>query len=278
LIMAGSGTALAFFPRYFNKGDLVTADQTFGILPGTAKRIGTKVKEIPLTQQKVHDLDAMLRAIDNETAMVYICNPANPTGTILKPAALKSFCEEATRKTVVIIDEAYIDFVEGPDNESMIGLISQNPNLLIVRTFSKIHGMAGLRVGFVIGHPDLIKKLDTNYFLNTQINVSDLSQAAAQASLKDEIHRKLSREKNAEARKYTIDKLTRMNFHCFPSYTNFLYFNLNNYSGDFGDDMLKKEIVLRSGEYAGTKFVRVSIGTLEEMQRFIKVMKTTFNS
>ncbi|MFX5611028.1 aminotransferase class I/II-fold pyridoxal phosphate-dependent enzyme, partial [Acinetobacter baumannii] len=85
-----------------------------------------------------------------------VCNPANPSSTILKPDALKAFCIEASKKAVVVIDEAYIDFLEAPDNESMIGLIEKNPNIIVVNTFSKVHAMAGLRVGFVIGNPTYI--------------------------------------------------------------------------------------------------------------------------
>lgn len=277
LITAGSGQALSFLPRHFNKGGLVTANTTFAILPSTAKKIGTKVIEVPLDHDKVHDLQAMLQAINSDIQTVYICNPANPTGTLLKPAVLKNFCIEASKKAVVIIDEAYLDFVDAPDNESMIGLVNNNPNILILKTFSKIHGMAGLRVGFVIGHPSRINELDANYFLNVQWNVSDLSQAAAMASLQDADHRKMSKEKNAEARQFTLNELKQMNFRVIPSYTNFLFFNLNNYSGDFAADMLKKDILLRSSDYTDGKWARVSIGTMDEMKRFITVMKSTFN-
>jgi len=278
IITAGSGQALAFLPRHFSKGGLVTADNTFAILPSTAKRIGTKVTEVPLTHDKLHDLPAMMQAINGDTQIVYICNPANPTGTILKSSDLKNFCEEASKKAVVIVDEAYIDLVDPPDNESMIGLVNQYPNLLILRTFSKIHGLAGLRIGFVIGHPSLISKLDANYFLNTQFNVSDLSHAAAQASMQHEEHRQMNKQKNVAARQYNYDELTRMNFHVIPSYTNFLFFQMNNFKGDFAAEMLKKEVVLRSGDYPDGKWTRVSIGTIDEMQRFIKLMKNYPNN
>ena len=98
LVTAGSGEGLALLARHFNKGNIVAADITFGILPNTAKKIGTKVIEVPLTKEKVHDLPAMLKAINNETQLVYICNPANPSSTIVEHAALKSFCEEASKK------------------------------------------------------------------------------------------------------------------------------------------------------------------------------------
>ena len=274
LVTAGSGEGLALLARHFNKGNIVTADITFGILPNTAKKIGTKVIEVPLTPDKVHDLPAMLAAITPETQLVYICNPANPTATILKPALLKDFCIEASKKTVVLVDEAYIDFLNTPDNESMAGLVESNPNVLVIKTFSKIHAMAGLRVGFTIGHPSLIKKLGPNYFQNTQIAVSNLSMAAAMASLPDEEHKLFSKEKNEAARNFTQDEMKKLGIGYIPSHTNFIYYPVKKYTGDYAGDMFDKHnIILRSNKYADGQWARVSIGTLDEMKQFVTAMK-----
>ncbi|KIC93393.1 pyridoxal phosphate-dependent aminotransferase [Flavihumibacter solisilvae] len=274
LVTPGSGEALNLLARHYSKGNLVTATPTFGILPNTAKKIGTTVKEIPLDKEKVHDLDLMLKAIDNETSQVYICNPANPTGTIVSPAALKSFCREASKKAMTSVDEAYIDFLDAPNNESMISLVKEgNRNIVVIRTFSKIHAMAGLRVGFIIAHPETIQSLSANYFGNSNFCVSALSIAAAQASLKDPNHSKLSKQKNEAARNYTIKTLQELGYNPVPSYTNFIYFNLKDYPGDFAKDMLAKNIILRSSEQPDGKYCRVSVGTLDEMKSFIKEIK-----
>ncbi|TAL51048.1 MAG: histidinol-phosphate aminotransferase family protein [Chitinophagaceae bacterium] len=279
LVTAGSGEGLALLARHFNKGNIVTADITFAILPNTAKKIGTKVIEVPLTKDKVHDLPALLAAINNETQLVYICNPANPTATILKPAVLKSFCEEASKKAVVLIDEAYLDFLDIPDNESMIGLIEKNPNVLVIKTFSKIHAMAGLRIGFIIGHPSLISKLQPDYFQNTQLAVSNLSLAAAMASLTDESHKAMSKQKNEAARKYTMDEMKKLGIEFIPSHTNFIFYPVKKYSGDYASDMLEKnKIVLRSNKYADGQWARVSIGTMDEMKEFIQIISSTPNN
>jgi len=273
LITAGSGEGLAMLARHFNKGNIVTADITFGVLPNTAKKIGTKVIEIPLTREKVHDLPAMMKAINNETQLVYICNPANPTATILKPDELKRFCEEASKKTVVLIDEAYNEFLENSDSQSMIGLIEKNPNLLVIKTFSKIHAMAGLRIGFVIGHPTLIKKLQPDYFQSSQLAVSVLSLNAAMASLNDEPHKLMSRQNNEAARKYAMDEMKKMGIQFIPSYTNFIFYPVKNYPGDYAADMLDKhKIIMRSSKYGDGQWARVSIGTIEEMKQFIQVI------
>ena len=273
LITPGSGDGLNLLARHFSKGNIVTADITFGILPNTAKKIGTKVIEVPLTKEKVHDLPAMLAAINNETQLVYICNPANPTGTILKSDPLKNFCVEASKKAVVLIDEAYLDFVDAPDNESMIGLIEKNPNLLVIKTFSKIHAMAGLRVGYIIGHPTLISKLQPDYFQNSKLGVSNLTMAAAMASLTDEEHKAFSKQKNEAARKYTMDELKKPGIDCIPSHTNFIFYPVKKYPGDYAADMFEKhKIIIRSNKYADGQWARVSVGTMDEMKQFIRII------
>ena len=275
LITAGSGEGLAMIARHFNKGNIVTADITFGVLPNTAKKIGTKVIEVPLTKEKVHDLPAMMKAINNETQLVYICNPANPTATILNADDLKRFCEEASKKTIVLIDEAYNEFLDNADSQSMIGLIEKNPNILVIKTFSKIHAMAGLRVGFVIGHSSLIKKLQPDYFQSSQLAVSVLSLNAAMASLNDEAHKIVSKQKNEAARKYTMDEMKKMGIDYIPSYTNFIFYPVKKYSGDYAGDMFSKhKIILRANKYTDGQWGRVSIGTLEEMKTFCSTLKS----
>ena len=275
LITPGSGDGLSLLARHFSKGNIVTADITFGILPNTAKKIGAKVIEVPLTKEKVHDLQALRAAIDSETQLVYICNPANPTATILKPGALKDFCTEISPKAVVLIDEAYLDLPHAPYNESMIGLIEKFPNVLVIKTFSKIHAMAGLRIGFIIGHTAMISKLQPDYFQNSQLGVSNLSLAAAMASLTDEEHKKYSKQKNEAARKYTAGEMKKLGIEFIPSYTNFIFYPLKNYEGDYAQDMLDKHnIILRSNTYADGKWARVSIGTMEEMQVFCSTLRS----
>lgn len=275
IVTAGSGEGLALLARHFNKGNIVTADITFGILPNTAKRIGTKVIEVPLTREKVHDLPAMLAAVSSETKLIYICNPANPTATLLSPAILKSFCEEAAKKAVVLIDEAYTDFLDNPESASMIGLIDKNPNVLVIKTFSKIHAMAGLRVGFIIGHSSLISKLQPDYFQSSQFAVSNLSLAAAMASLQDEQHKVMSKQKNEAARQYTMDEMKKLGIDFIPSYTNFIFYPVKKYNGEYASDMFEKhKIILRSNKYSDGQWARVSIGTFEEMKAFCSTLKS----
>ena len=275
LLTPGSGDGLNLLARHFSKGNMVTADITFGILPNTAKKIGTKVIEAPLTKEKTHDLPAMLAAINKDTALVYICNPANPTATILKPDALKNFCIEASKKTVVLIDEAYLDFVDAPDNESMTALIENNPHVLVIKTFSKIHAMAGLRVGFMIGHPRLISQLQPDYFQNSRLGVSNLSMAAAMASLTDEEHKTYSKQKNEAVKNFTTGEMKKLGIDFIPSHTNFIFYPVKNYAGDYAEDMYNHhKIILRSNTYTDGKWARVSLGTMEEMKVYCSVLKS----
>jgi len=272
IITAGSGEGLNLLARHFSKGNIVTATPTFGILPSTAKKIGTEVIEIPLTSAKVHNLSAMLSAINDNTSLVYICNPANPSSTMISPSQMKSFCTEASKKATVLIDEAYIDFLDAPDNESMISLVDKNPNILVIRTFSKIHGMAGLRIGFIIGNAATIKQIEPNYFQSTNFCLSTLSMSAAMASLKDPQHQLMSKQKNAAARQFTFDELKKMGHFPIPSYTNFIFCPMKDYKGDLSQDMLKKNILLRFN--SEDKWCRVSIGTMDEMKIFVSTMKS----
>lgn len=275
----GSGNALVELARYFGpRGPVVSANPTFGTLPNTVKRFEGKVIEVALDAGKVHDLRAMRAAITPDTSLVYLCNPANPTGTILKPAAIKEFIAEVSTRTTVVVDEAYIDYLEAPDNESMIPLVVNNPNLVIVRTFSKLYAMAGMRLGFICAHPGTIRKLEDSTFANSPYYISALSMHAGLAALQDKTHCGNSIQKNAAARTFTQNSLESLGYRVIPSYTNFIFFSLPKFTGDFAKAMLERNIVLRSSDYADGKWCRVSIGLMPEMQQFIQVMKKDFSA
>jgi histidinol-phosphate aminotransferase len=219
----------------------------------------------------------MLSAIDNNTKLVYIVNPNNPTATILNSDDLKNFCLEASKKTAVLVDEAYIDYVDPPNNKSMIDLPANNENILVMRTFSKIHAMAGLRIGFTVAHPTMVEKMDKNIFAASQMCLSNLSMAAAVASLGDEEHRQQSKQQNAAARTYTIKSLAVLGLTAIPSSTNFIFVPLGNYKGNLADEMMAKNVILRSDSSSSEKWARISIGTMDEMQRFIPILKATLS-
>ncbi len=241
------------------------ADPTYSYWSHTAQALGLKKIAVPLTADKRHDLPAMLKAIQPDTRLIYICNPNNPTGTICDREALTAFVQEATKKTLVLVDEAYIDFTK---QQSLSALVLENKNLVIAKTFSKIYGLAGARLGYAIAHAATLEQLGQ---LQSWVNggVSVVSVAGALASLNDEAFVKDTYTLNEKAKAYTIKEFERFSIPSIPSHTNFLYFSLASYTKDFFEQ-LKKNNIARTRIYEEQgKWSRITIGTMQEMQRFI---------
>jgi histidinol-phosphate aminotransferase len=272
LVGAGSTVILDLVVQYFavQKGNFIVAHPSYTYWAKTAEKSGLKKISIPLSTDKRHDLPAMLSAIDAETKMIYVCNPNNPSGTICEYESLVSFIKEATKKVTVVIDEAYIDYT---NQSSVCNLVTSNKNLIVVKTFSKIYGMAGARIGYAVAHAETINRIGDDLQTWANGSVSVVSRAGAIASLSDNDFLKQCYIKNETVRKYTIDQLTHLNIHCIPSHTNFIYFSLDNYKKDFFS-------LLKSNNIEGTyfyedegKWTRITVGAMEEMQKFIAAIK-----
>jgi histidinol-phosphate aminotransferase len=271
LLGAGSSEILNLVALHCSKksGNLIIAETTFDYWTVTAENAGLKKIAIPLTADKKHDLSAMLNAIDTDTKMVYVCNPNNPTGTICGSEALLNFINEATKRTKVLVDEAYLDFTDQP---SLAHLVTENKNLIIAKTFSKIYALAGSRIGYAIANPDTIEELSELQF-STNGSVSVVSASGALASLKDDKFVTDTISLNKEVRKYTIEQLENLKIRCIPSHTNFVYFSLENYKKDFFEQ-LKKNTILGTKIYEEKgKWSRITIGTMKEMKQFIKALE-----
>lgn len=250
------------------KGSIVIADTTFSYWTNAAIQLGAQKIEVPLTTAKKNDLDAMLKAMRPDTKLVYICNPNNPTGTVLKTADLVNFIKEASHKAIVLVDEAYIEFT---NETSMATLVKDNKNIVVTRTFSKIYGLAGARVGYALAHADTIAEMDKMqaYVLG---GVSAVSGAGAIVALDEVSFVEKTKSLNEAAKNYTVRELEKLGISCIPSSTNFLYFSLANYKKDFFK-------LLESNNIEGTaifeedgKWSRITIGTMEDMQKFIKAV------
>lgn len=268
---AGSSEILNLVALYCSKksGNLIIAETTFDYWTITAENAGLKKTAIPLTADKKHDLTAMLNAINSETKLIYICNPNNPTGTICESAALQNFIKEATKRTKVLVDEAYLDFTDQP---SLANLVTENKNLIIVKTFSKIYALAGSRIGYAIAHPDTINELNKLQFAANS-SVSVVSASGALASLSDNKFVTDTISLNEEARKYTIAQLENLKIPCIASHTNFVYFSLENYKKDFFEQLQKNNILGTKIYEEKGKWSRITIGTLKEMKQFIKALE-----
>ncbi|MNK07022.1 putative phenylalanine aminotransferase [compost metagenome] len=270
LLGCGSTEILDIVVRYAakTKGSLVMAATTFDYWTSIAEELGLEKKSIPLTSDKKHDLKAMLKAIQPDTKLVYICNPNNPTGTICDTNELIAFVNEASKKTLVLIDEAYIDFTNEP---SLINLVVGNKNVIVARTFSKVYGLAGARVGYAVANSAIIADMSKMQSSNSGISV--VSAYGALASLNDTDFVKETIALNEAAKNYTIQQLEHLGMKCIPSVTNFVYFSLINYKKDYFDLLSKNNILgTRIYEEEG-KWTRITIGAMDEMKKFIKALE-----
>ncbi|MGB8195180.1 MAG: histidinol-phosphate transaminase [Chitinophagaceae bacterium] len=271
LLGAGSTQILALAATYaaLEKGNLVTAEPTFQTCIRVAERKGVQIIKVPLSAAKKYELNPLLSKMNNSTRLVFLCNPNNPTGTVLPSADVKAFIEEASKKCMVLLDEAYTEYCDQP---TLSGMVASNKNLLIAKTFSKIYGLAGARIGYALAHPDTIVKLE-RLLPWPNGDVSAVSIAGAIASLEDKDFVKSTVSLNREAGDYTMKELKSLGFECIPSSTNFLYHSLGSYTGNWMEEMKKKNVLaLRLIEENG-KWTRITIGTMPEMQAFIAAAK-----
>jgi len=250
------------------KGSFILARPTFSRLAGAAEKAGLQKIEVSLNANKQHDLAAMLHAVRQDTRLIYICNPNNPTGTICEHGALTAFIKEASKHSLVMVDEAYIDYT---NEQSVSGLVADNKSLIVVKTFSKIYGLAGARIGYALAHANTIERLQ-ELQCGANIGISTASLAGAMAALKDDDHVKKTAIKNSECRNYTINELERHKINCIPSNTNFIYFSLANYNKDFFGKLKNANIKGTEIFEEDGKWSRITVGTDSEMSRFIKVV------
>ena len=270
LVGAGSTEMLDITARFaaLKKGSFVIAQPTYDYWTYVVEKAGFRKIGVPVAADKRNDLQAMLSAVQRDTNLVYLCNPNNPTGTVCDRDMLVTFVKEATKKAIVLVDEAYLDFTE---QQSLSDLVPYNKNLVIAKTFSKIYGLAGARIGYAVAHTDTIEQL-TMMVSWPAGSLSIVSAAAAIASLNDEKFVKETYGLNELTRRYTIEQLERLHLTCIPSNTNFVYFSLDNYKKDYFALLKQNNIIgTRIYEERG-KWTRITVGTKKEMEQFISAI------
>lgn len=269
LLGAGSGELLAItgLGVGLEGGSVLSAWPTFAMLMTYAEKFNARWDKVNLDQYLVHDLEALASAVKSDTKILFVVNPNNPTGTVLDNTKLKNFCIEMSKKTVVYSDEAYLEFLEPSQQNSMVELVRQGHNVIVSRTFSKIYGLAGLRVGYVVAKPELIKKLAKNQ-LGTILNQAAI--AAAKASLGDEEFMAYTRKMNAAARNYFTQYLDQKKWFYGKSLTNVVLFPAPKDGKTILEQTQQRGFQIRIWDYQGKEWCRVSIGTLEEMKLFVK--------
>ena len=250
--------------------EAIMATPTFSMYPTVTRIMGGRPVEVGL-KDFAHDLPSMLKKVNRRTKLVFVCNPNNPTGTIVGRKALDAFLSRLPERVVLILDEAYCDFADSPDYPKGPDYVRDGRPVIVLRTFSKVFGLAGLRVGYAIGRSDLI---DCLYRVREPFPVHRLGQAGAVAALKDTDHAKRSIRTVVEGRKYIYREFEKMGLFCVPSQANFVFVDLGKDSKDALQDLLREGVIIRPGFIWGyPTFARITVGRLEDNGRLVKALQ-----
>lgn len=271
-LSAGSSGVLTYLAVAASKqGSILGPDLFWDTTVKKAVQQGGEIVRTARTADMGIDLDAMYAAIDDSVAMVQITNPNNPTGLLLDGDALRAFCRKASKKCLVLVDEAYNELTEDPEYNSMVPLIKEGQNVVVARTFSKIYGLAGMRVGYMIASPEnteLVNRFGLGDYAMNQAGV-----AAAVASYNDFGFLAISKSKIIEAREMVTQAATEVGLTPLPSQTNFVFVNLGGLDAEiFRQKMAARNVLIRGiyGDY--THWSRVSMGRLEDVERYVKAL------
>jgi len=275
ILTAGSGEALKIAALTWcqSGGRVVAARPTFSLITDYAEALGCTTDWIDLDDRMVHDLAGMEQAVGKETRLVYVCNPNNPTGTLLDPDQLDDFLTTVSRRAPIVVDEAYLDLLEKDQQRSAIRHVLTGEPVVVTRTFSKIHGMAGLRVGYAIAAPDTIRRFKD--LRMTFMNRPGI--LAASASLGDDGFMEFSRQKIRECMAVTTGVLDELNLSYTPSHGNFVLFDTGGSVEAFKAAMLEQGILTGRDEPAYPGWARVSMGKVEEMRLFADAARRYFS-
>jgi len=256
---------------FVNEGDeVIMADPTFPVYTNATQIMGGKPIRVKL-KDFTHDLDAMLKKVSRKTKLLFICNPNNPTGTAVSVEALNAFLSRLLRRVVVVLDEAYGDFAEDAFYPNGLDYIRERKQIIVLRTFSKVYGLAGLRIGYALGRKDLV---DCLYQVRDPFPVHRLAQVAALAALNDEDHAIRSIQLVYEGKRYLYKELDKMGLSYVPSQANFIFIDFEKDSERVFEAFLRKGIIIRPGKIWGyPTFARVTVGRMEDNRRFIKALK-----
>jgi len=280
IVGTGSGPILEGATRAFCSAQesLVTAAPTYGTCDQAARRIGAPVKMITVDKSMGLDTDAMAEAAKG-AGMIFFCNPNNPTGTVHNAAAVEKFVrrvKQASPDTRILIDEAYIDYTHDAAVKTAVPLAKELPGVLVSRSFSKAHGMAGLRLGYAIGQPETVKAISGAWNLGS---VNTLTAAAGIASLRDPKHIEEERAENARVRDFTRDAFKSMGYEAADCHTNCIFVDLKRPAKEFRDACAALKVsVGRDFPPFEKTHSRITLGTMEEMRQAVQVFRKVLTS
>jgi histidinol-phosphate aminotransferase len=272
LLSSGSSGGLTYLAQAVSGSGKILGPDLFW---DTTSRMGTRqqgeIKRLPKSSALAINLAAMEDAITDDVAMVQITNPNNPTGMVLPPEELMAFTKRASKKALVLLDEAYNELTDDPAANGMIPLVKQGYNVVVARTFSKIYGLAGMRVGYLIAAPEKIAMI-SQYALG-DYSLNQAGVAAAVASYNDEPFLAYSKAKVVEAREIISAGLKANGLTALPSSTNFMFVNLGNRSAeDFRAAMAARNVFIRGIYRDYTQWSRVSMGVIKDVEQYVAAL------
>ncbi len=272
-LASGSNEGLQAAMMAFGKhGKVISPTLTYSDHLQYAAKLGIAVHRVPLRDDMAIDLEAMARAVDDSVSLVYLCNPNNPTGMAIDGDELRSFCREVSPRVPILVDEAYNELTDQPDYTSMVDLVRGGANILITRTFSKIFGMAGLRVGYGMGHPDIVSVVNDNVMAWR----NGVGLYAAYHSYLDEDFIAFSRDKILQGREMVNATFRRHGIKPLPSQTSFVYADIQRDADVFKAKMASRNVKIR-GIYAGyDTYSRVSVGLIDELEIFDRIFDEVY--
>jgi histidinol-phosphate aminotransferase len=248
--------------------ECVFAWPSFAMYPIVVRGMGGTPVAVPLDAEFVHDLDAMAAAVGPRTRVVIVCNPNNPTGTSVGAAAFDRFAAALPEDVVLLVDEAYVDFARRPDFPDALGWVARRPGTFVIRTFSKIAGLAGLRVGFGVADPELAGWLER---ARHPFNVNVLAEEAALAALDDREHLERTLRTNAEGMDFLARELRALGVEVWPSDANFL---LARAGRDVYAKLLREGVIVRPlAGFGLPDHVRITVGLPEENEKLVKALR-----
>ena len=267
----GSNDILEFAARAFvtAQDEVLFSQHAFAVYPIVTQAVGARAVEVP-ARDWAHDLGAMAAAVTARTRLIFIANPNNPTGTWLRRTALGEFLDKMPASVIVVVDEAYFEYVEDKEYPNTVAWLARYPNLICARTFSKIYGLAGLRVGYGVSSPAIADILNR---VRQPFNVNSIAQAAALAALGDDAHLEKARRVNADGMRQLVTGFEQLGLDYIPSAGNFVCVEVGE-AGRVYEQLLRAGVIVRPvANYGMPRHLRVTVGLSNENQRFLDALK-----
>ncbi|MEE8343577.1 MAG: histidinol-phosphate transaminase [Gammaproteobacteria bacterium] len=274
----GSNDVLEMIARAFLTPDheAVFSEHAFAVYPIVTQAVGATPRVAPAQDGSDgavfgHDLEAMKSLVGKRTRVIFVANPNNPTGTWLRSTDLDEFISAMPGHVLVVVDEAYFEYVEEPEYPNTIPWVARYPNLIVTRTFSKAYGLAGLRIGYSVSHPDVADLLNR---VRQPFNVNSMAEVAALAALDDESHLQRSRQMNRDGMKQLTEAFSELGLEYIPSVGNFVCVDLARDASQVNESLLRCGVILRPvANYGLPNHLRITVGSKQDNQRVIAALR-----